>query len=200
MHDRRAGYRPARQVDLTTLLPTRPGVLQWPSWLRGTLCAALLPGPLCSLLSVLHGCPPLQALNDALTFTGPLLLNVLVAHLTQSPADGAATQGTAATAAAASSASILTSPAEGLKIHGGAAAAGDPSSWWHALAATWPDEGPWRGLWLAAALGASLALKALLNAHYNYRLSLVACRCVHGGGGQVARHPSACVQPPACFA
>jgi hypothetical protein len=91
----------------------------------------------------------LQAANDALTFVGPYLLNLLVSELSAArrPAPGGA-GGSGFKGVAVGTA--------------GAAGASDDTR---------------RRLWsLAGLLGASLALKALLNTQYNYRLSLVVCR------------------------
>lgn len=117
-----------------------------------------------------------QLLNDALTFAGAMLLNLLVRHLE-------------AAGASSSSGGLLAQQQKPQQHFDGLAAAANgtdvPPAWAPggagasaSLLGGWPP-GPGSPQWgflLAALLGASMLAKAVLGSHYSYGLSLVAVR------------------------
>ncbi len=97
----------------------------------------------------------LKALNDALTFAGPLLLNLMVRYLSNASGGGGTQSGTQAGSAAPGRAGMSST----MQV--------------------WLPLGPLQGAYgCAALLALASVLKAVINSHYNYRLSLVACRWV----------------------
>jgi hypothetical protein len=110
----------------------------------------------------------LQLLNDALTFAGAMLLNLLVQHLEQATA--------VAPAPAAVGSNLSSSRSSHLVgISQLAGDSGGSSSW---LLPHWvPGPGdPYWGFVLAGLLGLSALAKAVIGSHYSYGLSMVTVR------------------------
>jgi hypothetical protein len=148
----------------------------------------------------------LQLVNDALTFTSTILLNLLVAHLEASYA-AATTQAGRPTGPAVAAATTPTSTA-GMPVHGSNATAlhasnSRSSSWWASVQlplagpgqgrqrqplllvdvdswVLWPDvlrfDSPLFGVACAVLLGLTALVKGVLLAQYNYQLSRITCR------------------------
>jgi hypothetical protein len=102
-----------------------------------------------------------QFLNDGLTFAGAMLVNQLVRHLESAQTSAAGGGGSATTLSAQPSSSSC-------QEH--SVSAVPP------LLAWCPAGSPCWGYCLAALLGLSAVLKAIIGSHYNFGLNLVTAR------------------------
>ncbi|GIM00922.1 hypothetical protein Vretimale_5804, partial [Volvox reticuliferus] len=142
----------------------------------------------------------LKLLNDLLSFSGPLLLKLLVTWLTAAAAPpppattvmlthgsvspsrkapggeaGSAT-GTLAGSSTAEAVVMAAGFGSGSSNGGGGSAVSDPWNYLCGLAAALGPSSPHFGMVCVALLGLTSVIRALLNAHFNYQLSRLSCQ------------------------
>ncbi len=113
----------------------------------------------------------MQFFNDALSFAGPLLLNLLVGYLN----DSSSSDRSSSSPPGAPPSPLAPGPAS-QSSSGQVVGATWPQlppqllAAWQALLALLSRDSPWFPVTCAALLALSALLKALLNTHYNYQL------------------------------
>ncbi|GFR50512.1 hypothetical protein Agub_g12778, partial [Astrephomene gubernaculifera] len=186
------------QLD-PSLEPERCGRTLWLNWSKELLLHPQRPS-LLRALARSYGGPfawlgLVKLLNDLLSFSGPLLLRLLVSWLTATPSQQQHPQHPQQQPPSlAAAAAAMTSTAQG--THGSLPAAGQPS--WGTLfdptsgvvadnssgsgssSSSSSSGGWWLGWGCVVLLGLSSLARALLNAHFNYQLSRLSCQLRSG--------------------